>query len=108
MSTISKNLSGFIFNGAALVLASAPWKGNVRAIYGFNAAGDGYQVFKPASQFNSLAQLVPDGVYTVDAATTGFELPGPCSRPARRRSPRPCSAWAVLPTFFRAGMTTFR
>ena len=76
MSTISKNLSGFIFNGAALALASAPWKGNVRAIYGFNPAGDGYQVFKPANQFNSLAQLVPDGVYIVDAATTGFELPG--------------------------------
>ncbi len=76
MSTISKNLSGFIFNGAALAMASAPWKGNVRAIYGFNSAGNGYQVFKPANQFNSLTQLVPDGVYIVDAATTGFELPG--------------------------------
>ena len=76
MSTISKNLSGFIFNGAALALASAPWKGNVRAIYGFNAAGNGYQVFKPANQFNSLTQLVPDGVYIVEAATPGFELPG--------------------------------
>ncbi len=76
MSTISKNLSGFIFNGAALALASAPWKGNVRAIYGFTGAGNGYQVFKPANQFNSLTQLVPDGVYIVDAATLGFELPG--------------------------------
>lgn len=76
MSTISKNLSGFIFNGAALALTSAPWKDNVRAIYGFTGAGNGYQVFKPANQFNSLTQLVPDGVYIVEAATLGFELPG--------------------------------
>ncbi|MFD1469399.1 hypothetical protein ACFQ48_14300 [Hymenobacter caeli] len=76
MSTISKPLSGFIFNGAALALASAPWKNNVRALYGFNTAGTSYQVFKPTSQFNSLTQLAQDGVYIVDAATPGFELPG--------------------------------
>ncbi len=76
MSTISKSLTGFIFNGAAVALASAPWKDNVRAIYGFNSAGNGYQVFKPASQFNSLTQLSQDGVYVVEAATLGFELPG--------------------------------
>ncbi len=76
MSTISKQLSGFIFNGATLALASAPWKNNVRAVYGFNAGGDGYQVFKPANQFNSLTELKQDGVYIVDVATTGFELPG--------------------------------
>ncbi|WP_223653182.1 hypothetical protein [Hymenobacter psoromatis] len=76
MSTISKQLSGFIFNGAALALASAPWKGNVRAVYGFNADGSGYQVFKPASQFNSLSELKQDGVYILDAAKLGFDLPG--------------------------------
>jgi hypothetical protein len=76
MSIISKQLSGFIFNGATLALASAPWKGNVQAVYGFNAGGNGYQVFKPANQFNSLTELKQDGVYILDATTTGFELPG--------------------------------
>jgi hypothetical protein len=76
MSTISKQLSGFIFNGATLALSSAPWKSNVRAVYGFNTGGNGYQVFKPANQFNSLTELKQDGVYIVDASTTGFELPG--------------------------------
>ena len=76
MSLITKPLVGIIFNGAALALASAPWKENVRAIYGFNALGNGYQVFKPASGFNSLTQLSQNGVYIVDAATPGFELPG--------------------------------
>jgi hypothetical protein len=76
MSTISKQLSGFIFNGATLALASAPWKSNVRSVYGFNAGGNGYQVFKPGNQFNSLTELKQDGVYIVDASTTGFELPG--------------------------------
>jgi len=45
-------------------------------VYGFNAAGNGYTVFKPASTFNSLTKLVQDGSYIVDAATTGFDLPG--------------------------------
>ncbi|MBD2716742.1 hypothetical protein KBK19_16980 [Microvirga sp. STR05] len=76
MSTISKQLSGILFNGAALALASAPWKNNVRAIYGFNGAGNGYTLFKPTSNFNSLTQLQQDGAYIVDAATLGFELPG--------------------------------
>jgi hypothetical protein len=76
MSTISKQLSGFIFNGATLTLASAPWKAKVRAVYGFNAGGNGYRVFKPNSTFNSLTQLNQDGVYIVDASTTGFDLPG--------------------------------
>jgi hypothetical protein len=76
VSIISKSLSGIIFNGAALALASAPWKNNVRAIYGFNGQGNGYTVFKPASTFNSLTQLSQDGVYIVDTATPGFELPG--------------------------------
>ncbi|QKG55200.1 hypothetical protein GKZ68_00225 [Hymenobacter sp. BRD128] len=85
MSTINKSLMGFIFNGAALALASAPWKNNVRAIYGFNAAGSGYQVFKPASAFNSLTQLSQDGVYIVEAATPGFELPGATVQASPRR-----------------------
>ena len=76
MSAISKQLSGFIFTGAAVALASASWKGRVNAVYGFTSSGTGYQVFKPTSQFNSLTQLVADGVYIVDAATPGFELPG--------------------------------
>lgn len=76
MSLISKSLVGILFSGAAVALASAPWKGNVRAIYGFNASGNGYTVFKPANAFNSLTQLVPDGSYILDVATPGFELPG--------------------------------
>lgn len=76
MSTIANQLSGFIFNGATLTLASAPWKNNVRAIYGFNTSGNGYQVFKPASSFNSLTQLSQDGMYILDVATPGFDLPG--------------------------------
>lgn len=75
MATITKALTGIMFNAASLVLAGAPWKNNVRAIYGFNAAGNGYTLFKPTSNFNSLTQLVQDGVYIVDAATPGFELP---------------------------------
>jgi hypothetical protein len=82
MSIISKSLSGIIFNGVALTLASAPWKNNVRAIYGFNGLGNGYTVFKPTSNFNSLTQLSQDGVYIVDAATPGFELPGALLRAA--------------------------
>jgi hypothetical protein len=76
MSIISKQLSGFLFNASAVALASAGWKNNVRAIYGFNPAGNGYTVFKPANLFNSLTQLEPNGSYILDAATTGFELPG--------------------------------
>jgi hypothetical protein len=76
MSTIANQLSGFIFNGATLTLAWAPWKNNVRAIYGFNASGNGYQLFKPSSAFNSLTQLSQDGMYILDVATAGFDLPG--------------------------------
>lgn len=76
MSTISKKLVGFLFSGPALALASAPFRGNVNALYGFNAAGTGYTSFNPANAFNSLAQLVPDGSYILDAKTTGFDLPG--------------------------------
>jgi hypothetical protein len=76
MSTISKKLVGFIYSGAAQTLASAAWKGNVNAVYGFNSGGTGYQVFKPGNSFNSLTQLVPDGVYILDANKLGFDLPG--------------------------------
>lgn len=76
MSLINKSLVGILFSGAAVALASAPWKGNVRAIYGFNAASNGYTVYKPANTFNSLTQLVADGSYILDVATPGFELPG--------------------------------
>jgi archaellum component FlaF (FlaF/FlaG flagellin family) len=76
MSTISKKLSGLLYNGTDLALASAPFKGNLNAVYGFNADGNGYTVFKPVSNFNSLTKLVQDGSYIVDAATTGFDLPG--------------------------------
>lgn len=76
MSTISKSLSGFIFNGSALVLASAAFKSNLNTVYGFNSAGTAYTSFKPGNIFNSLTQLVQDGVYIVDAKTPGFELPG--------------------------------
>ena len=76
MNTISKALQGIIFNGAALALASAPWKDKVRAVYGFTSSGTGYEVFNPASQFNSLTELQQDGVYILDVATPGFELPG--------------------------------
>jgi hypothetical protein len=93
MSTISKSLTGILFNGAALALASAQWKSNVRAIYGFNASGNGYQVFKPASGFNSLTHLSQDGVYIVDAATPGFELPG-----AVLSAGVPASVPAAVPT----------
>jgi hypothetical protein len=76
MSTISKPLTGILFNEAALALASAPFKSNLNAVYGFNAAGTAYTLFKPSSNFNSLQQLAPDGSYIVDAATPGFDLPG--------------------------------
>lgn len=76
MSTISKKLLGFLYSGAAQTLASAAWKGNVNAVYGFNSGGTGYQVFKPGNTFNSLTQLVPDGVYILDANKLGFDLPG--------------------------------
>jgi len=76
MSTINKKLLGFIFNASALNLSSATFKGNVNVIYGFNAGGTGYISFKPTSNFNSLTQLQPDGVYIVDAKTTGFDIPG--------------------------------
>jgi hypothetical protein len=76
MSTISKSLTGFIFNGASLALASAAFKGNLNTVYGFNSAGTGYTSFKPGNTFNSLTQLSQDGVYIVDAKTTGFDLPG--------------------------------
>ncbi|MFD1469873.1 hypothetical protein ACFQ48_16715 [Hymenobacter caeli] len=76
MSTISKKLVGFLYSGAAQTLASAAWKGNANAVYGFNNDGTGYQVFKPGNIFNSLTQLVPDGMYILDAAKLGFELPG--------------------------------
>lgn len=76
MTVITKNLVGFLFNGATQALASASWKTKVNAVYGFNAAGNGYQVFKPTSQFNSLTELVQNGSYILDAAVTGFNLPG--------------------------------
>ncbi len=95
MSLITKPLVGIIFNGVALALASAPWKNNVRAIYGFNASGNGYQVFKPASSFNSLTQLSQDGVYIVDAATLGFELPGAVLTAATPAAPTPSAGVAL-------------
>ena len=76
MSAITKSLSGFIFNGAPLALASAAFKGNLNTVYGFNSAGTGYTSFKPGNAFNSLTQLSQDGVYIADAKTTGFDLPG--------------------------------
>jgi hypothetical protein len=76
MSTISKKLVGFLYSGDAQALASASWKTNANAVYSINSAGTGYQVFKPGNTFNSLTQLVPDGVYILDAAKLGFELPG--------------------------------
>ncbi|MDJ0364867.1 hypothetical protein QMK33_06855 [Hymenobacter sp. H14-R3] len=76
MSTISKKLVGFLYGGAAQTLTSAAWKGNVNAVYGFNSGGTGYQVFKPGNTFNSLTQLVPDGMYILDADKLGFDLPG--------------------------------
>ena len=76
MSTINKKLVGFLYSGAAQALASASWKTNANAVYGFNSDGTGYQVFKPGNTFNSLTQLMPDGVYILDAAKLGFELPG--------------------------------
>ena len=76
MSTISKNLQGFLFNGATVALASAAFKTNINVLYGFNAAGTGYTSFRPTSTFNSLTQLEQDKSYILDAATLGFELPG--------------------------------
>lgn len=76
MSTISKKLVGFLYNGAAQALASAGWKTNVNAVYGINNEGTGYRVFKPGNTFNSLTQLVPDGMYILDANKLGFDLPG--------------------------------
>ncbi|MGI4822600.1 MAG: hypothetical protein ACRYFV_15430 [Janthinobacterium lividum] len=76
MSTINKKLVGFLYSGAAQALATASWKANANTVYGLNKEGTGYQVFKPGNTFNSLTQLVPDGVYILDAAKLGFELPG--------------------------------
>ncbi|RZK22479.1 MAG: hypothetical protein EOO63_18275, partial [Hymenobacter sp.] len=76
MSTISKKLMGFMFSGSALNLASAAFKGNINSITGFNSAGTAYASFRPTSNFNSLTQLVQDGVYIVDAKTPGFDIPG--------------------------------
>lgn len=76
MSTINKTLSGFIFNGAALTLASASFKSNLNSISGFNAAGTGYTSYRPGNTFNSLTELKQDGSYIVDAKTTGFDIPG--------------------------------
>ena len=92
MSRITKKLSAFTFAAPALVLASAPWKNNVGALYGFTADGTGYTVFKPGNRFNSLAQLEDTGSYILDAATVGFELPGvlvPGSAPAPDPAPTP-------------------
>lgn len=76
MGIINKILTGFLYDGGPLALASAPWKNNARAIYGFNAAGTAYQVFKPGNRFNSLTELRQDGSYTLEAVAPGFELPG--------------------------------
>lgn len=76
MSTISKSLTGFIFNGAPLALASASFKSNLNSISGFNAAGTGYTSYRPSNTFNSLTELKQDGSYIVDAKTTGFDIPG--------------------------------
>ena len=76
MSTISKKLVGFLYGGAAQALASASWKTNANAVYGITGDGTAYQVFKPGNTFNSLTQLVPDGMYILDANKLGFDLPG--------------------------------
>ncbi len=76
MSEITKNLGGFLFNGADLTLATAPFKNNIGVLYGFNADGTGYTSFKPSSNFNSLTTLKQDGSYIMSAVALGFELPG--------------------------------
>ena len=98
MSTISKSLLGFLFNGATVALAAAPWKNNVRALYGFNAAGNGYRVFKPGNRFNSLTELVQDGSYILDAVTPGFELPGATLVVAPGGPPAPATTWPTAGT----------
>jgi hypothetical protein len=76
MSTISKKLSGFMFNGSALALGTAAFKSSLNSVIGFNAAGTGYTSYNPSNAFNSLTQLAQDGVYIVDAKTPGFDIPG--------------------------------
>lgn len=65
-----------MYNGSVLALASVAFKANLNSISGFNAAGTGYTSYRPTSTFNSLTQLAQDGVYIVDAKTTGFDIPG--------------------------------
>ncbi len=89
MSTISKKLSGFIFNGPSLALGTAAFKSSLNSVIGFNAAGTGYITYNPANAFNSLTQLVQDGVYIVDAKTTGFDIPGATLVAASGASPGP-------------------
>lgn len=103
MSTISKSLLGFLFNGATVTLAAAPWKNNVRALYGFNAAGTGYQVFKPGNRFNSLTGLNQDGSYILDALTPGFELPGATLAVAPVGPSAPATTWPTPQTGVMAG-----
>lgn len=76
MSQINKNLSGFLYNGADLELATALFKSQIGIIYGFNPAGTAYTSYKPTSQFNSLSMLRRDGFYILSTPTPGFELPG--------------------------------
>jgi hypothetical protein len=76
MSTISKKLSGFMFNGSALALGTAAFKSRLNSVIGVNAAGSGYISYNPLNAFNSLTQLAQDGVYIVDAKTLGFDIPG--------------------------------
>ena len=97
MGIITKALTGFMYNGTTLGLAAAPWKRNVREIYGINAAGTGYEVFKPSNLFNSLTQLVQDGVYILDALTPGFNLPGAMLSvvPATATPPAPVIPWHI-------------
>ncbi|NVO32412.1 hypothetical protein [Hymenobacter lapidiphilus] len=76
MSQIDKKLSGFLYDGADLELATAPFKSRIGIVYGFNPAGTAYTSYKPTSQFNSLSVLKQDASYILSTPTPGFELPG--------------------------------
>ncbi|GGG60625.1 hypothetical protein [Hymenobacter glacieicola] len=66
-------LPGFryiIWNGPSTALASAPWKGNLLAVYKVSANGQGHISFvPPGSQFSAVQTLEPDQLYELRVKT---------------------------------------
>ena len=76
MSTITKNLQIFFYNGADLTLATAPWKNKVNKLFRLTDAGNAWQSFVPSSGFNAVTKLVAGSFYFCDANTLPFDIDG--------------------------------